>query len=143
MLETCLLCYQNAFLWLIKKPYDALHFTAFALSSCKISVCTDKRRLRLMQVFCNYNYIQHIVLVYFHTSSVAGYRIAGKFNREFNLTFFALTVKLISVNVNFPYTMCLLTGHFVKFKIRHIFIMQFGGYFVKFYSRQIFRPYGS
>ena len=28
------------------------------------------------------------------------------------------------------------------FKIRHIFIMQFGGNFVKFYSRQIFRPYG-
>ena len=39
--------------------------------------------------------------------------------------------------------MCLLTGHFVKFKIRHIFIMQFGGYFVKFYSRQIFQPYGT
>ena len=40
--------------------------------------------------------------------------------------------------------MCLLlTGHFVKFKIRYIFIMQFGGYFVKFYSRQIFRPYGT
>ena len=38
--------------------------------------------------------------------------------------------------------MCLLTEHFVKFKIRHIFIMLFGGYFVKFYSRQIFRPYG-
>ena len=32
---------------------------------------------------------------------------------------------------------------FRQIKIRHIFIMQFGGYFVKFYSRQIFRPYGS
>ena len=32
--------------------------------------------------------------------------------------------------------------HFVKLKIRYIFILQFGGYFVKFYSRQIFRPYG-
>ena len=31
---------------------------------------------------------------------------------------------------------------FRQIKIRHIFIMQFGGYFVKFYSRQIFRPYG-
>ena len=31
---------------------------------------------------------------------------------------------------------------FCQIKIRHIFIMQFGGYFVKFYSRQIFRPYG-
>ena len=30
---------------------------------------------------------------------------------------------------------------FRQIKIRHIFIMQFGGYFVKFYSRQIFRPY--
>ena len=39
--------------------------------------------------------------------------------------------------------MCLLIGHFVKFKIRHIFIMQFGGYFVKFYYHQIFRPYGT
>ena len=28
--------------------------------------------------------------------------------------FFALTI--ISINVNFPYTMCLLTGHFVKLK---------------------------
>ena len=32
---------------------------------------------------------------------------------------------------------------FRQIKIRHIFIMQFGGYFVKFYSRQIFRPYGT
>ena len=31
---------------------------------------------------------------------------------------------------------------FRQIKIRHIFILQFGGYFVKFYSRQIFRPYG-
>ena len=48
------------------------------------------------------------------------YHMAGKFDGEFNLTFFALTVKLISVNVNFPlnfpYTMCLLTAHFVKLK---------------------------
>ena len=38
--------------------------------------------------------------------------------------------------------MCLLTEHFVKFKIRHIFIMLFGGYFVKFCYRQTFWPYG-
>ena len=31
---------------------------------------------------------------------------------------------------------------FRQIKIRHIFILQFGGYFVKFYSRQIFRPSG-
>ena len=31
---------------------------------------------------------------------------------------------------------------FHQTKIHHIFILQFGGYFVKFYSRQIFRPYG-
>ena len=76
---------------------------------------------------------------------VCMYHVARKFDGEFNfdgLTFFALTVKLISVNVNFPYTMCLLTEHFVKFKICHIFIMLFRGYFIKFYSRQIFRPYG-
>ena len=45
------------------------------------------------------------------------YRMAGKFD---GLTFFVLTIKLISVNVNFPsnfpYTMCLLTAHFVKLK---------------------------
>ena len=34
------------------------------------------------------------------------------------------------------------TWSFRQIKIRHIFILQFGGYFVKFYSRQIFRPYG-
>ena len=32
---------------------------------------------------------------------------------------------------------------FRQIKIRHIFILQFGGYFVKFHSRQIFRPYGT
>ena len=32
---------------------------------------------------------------------------------------------------------------FRQIKIRHIFITQFGGYFIKFYSRQIFRPYGT
>ena len=32
---------------------------------------------------------------------------------------------------------------FHQIKIRHVFIMQFGGYFVKFYSRQIFWPYGT
>ena len=37
--------------------------------------------------------------------------------------------------------MCLLYRAFRQIKIRHIFIMQFGGYFVKFYSHQIFRPY--
>ena len=32
---------------------------------------------------------------------------------------------------------------FRQIKIRHIFKMQFGGFFVKFNSRQIFRPYGT
>lgn len=54
------------------------------------------------------------------------------------LTLFTLTIRLISVNFKFPYSMCLLTScDFVKIKIGHIlshFIMQFGHCFVKIYS---------
>lgn len=39
------------------------------------------------------------------------------------LTLFTLTIRLISVNFKFPYSMCLLTWcDFVKIKIGHIFV---------------------
>ena len=65
---------------------------------------------------------------------VISYRMAGKFD---GLTFFALTIKLISVNVNFPYAMPSYRA-FRQIKIHHIFIMQFGGYFVKFSGHTVF-----
>ena len=80
--------------------------------------------------------IDAIIIIMYFT-----YCMAQKFGVEFNLTIFTQIVKLISVNTNFcaPESCHMLS--FCQINICHILKMQFGGYFIKFYSCNYFQPY--